>query len=485
MDPETYVLFHKPPGFPFYFITGSLPKEVEATLEQSLSYQKKGADYAQAALVEKHAKENIQREKDGLPAIQYEPWDGKVHFLKWTKNHKKLYFPIGLRQRAEDVLSVYGIGVSVSNEFSSEETKISFSWNGPVLRDYQKQAAFEAIRSKGGIIVLPTGAGKSLIGMKLVQVFGCETLILVHKHEILKQWCESIEKVFGLKKDMLGEGIARFPGITVATVQTLYSGLKGKNTDALSIIESQHDLVIADEIHHYSASTFYLVGSKIDARIKIGLTATPNRDDGEDMKFEAVVGNIIFKKSPEDLISDGYLAKPVFEFIEVPYGGSGKTYAQIYSSGIVHNEARNMIICDRVKQLTEEGRQVYVHVERIVHGQILSAMMKAPFVSGSSKDRDETIDTFKKGYTNVLISTLLSEGVDIPSVSGIVLASGGKSEVAVIQRIGRALRPDPKFKTSKIIDLADRGRFLSEHAVSRFNTYVQVYGDKIVTGGRT
>src|SRR4030042_6229794 len=107
----SFVLFHKPPGFPFYFITGDLPKEVVTTLEQALSYPVKNCDYAQVALAEKHALENMEREKEGKKAIDHIPWDGKVHFLRLTKNKKKLYFPVGLEKRARDILSVYDIGV--------------------------------------------------------------------------------------------------------------------------------------------------------------------------------------------------------------------------------------------------------------------------------------------------------------------------------------------------------------------------------------
>jgi superfamily II DNA or RNA helicase len=203
------------------------------------------------------------------------------------------------------------------------------------------------------------------------------------------------------------------------------------------------------------------------------------------MKFQAAVGSIVYIIKPEELIGDGYLTKPVFEFLEVPeWGVTGRTYAEIYSSGVVHNESRNMAICERARQLANEGRRIYIHTERVVHGKILSNMLKAPFVYSKSKDRDETIDSFKKGYTNILISTLLSEGIDIPEISAIILASGGKSEIALVQRIGRALRPDPKFKNAVICDIVDKGRYLSEHSLARYSCYTSVYGEDIVRNRR-
>jgi superfamily II DNA or RNA helicase len=483
----SYILLHKPAGFPFYFITGEIPRDALKDLEEALSYPVKNADHAVISLAEKHAKANMEREKQGLTAIEYPPWDGKIHFLKTTKNGKSLYFPIGLKERAKQILSFYDIECRCKEEYGHEERHVDFVWNGPKLREYQKDAAVKVLVKQGGIIVVPTGGGKSIIGLRLVYAFGMKTLILVHKHEIFTQWCENIEKIFGLKGVNYGEGIKVFvPGnITVATVQTLHSGLKGKNPFAQAVLEAPHDLCIADEIHHFSSQTFYAVVTHIDAHVKIGMTATPHRDDGEDMRFEAAVGPIVVQMKPEDLIADGFLTKPVFEFIEVPSGAAvGRTFAQIYSTGIIHNQGRNAAICNRALELEKQGRQVYIHVERVVHGEILSKMLKAPFVYSKSKDRDETVSTFRKGFTRILISTLLQEGFDCPSVSALCMASGGKSEVAVIQRIGRALRPDPKFNNAIIVDFCDRGRYLALHALARYDCYVQTYGESIIRGNK-
>jgi len=203
------------------------------------------------------------------------------------------------------------------------------------------------------------------------------------------------------------------------------------------------------------------------------------------MKMEAALGPICIKMSAEDLINAGWLARPVFEFIIVPATQiRGRTFAQVYSSGVVNNEIRNKAVAARALQLAEEGRQVYIHVEHVNHGKILSELVNAPFVYSKSKYRDETIDTFRKGRTRILISTLLGEGVDIPAISAIIMAGGRKTEIGTIQRVGRALRPDPKFPTSTIVDFADRGKYLSEHATARYQSYIKVYGETIVRGNR-
>jgi superfamily II DNA or RNA helicase len=148
------------------------------------------------------------------------------------------------------------------------------------------------------------------------------------------------------------------------------------------------------------------------------------------------------------------------------------------------NERRNLAIARRVQELVAEGRQVLVCVEQILHGQTISRIAKIPFVYSGSKDRVETIETFKKGYTRALVTTLLDEGFDLPSISAVVMAGGRKTKIGTIQKVGRALRPDPKFDNAIIVDFADRGRHLSDHAVARYNTYVETYGAEIVLKGR-
>ena len=480
---DSFVLFHKPPGFPFYFITGSLPKEVVTTLEEALSYSVKDVEFAQVALAEKHAKVNLEREKQGLPIVEYPPWDGKEHFLRTTKNGKKMYIPVGLAGKAIQILSFYEIGVTVKDEYDHQETKENFAWGGPKLRDYQTIAVLKAISSRNGVISLPTGSGKSMILMRIVYALGMRTLIVVHRKELFKQWCDNIESVFGLSAIWDAGSVRVYQGITVGMVQTLQLGTQQLSNVGVRVMESNYDIVAVDEAHHTPAKTFYNVAKKIDARYKIGMSATTEREDGAEMKMEAALGPVIVRMHAADLITDGFLSLPVFEFIEFDATSvTGKTFPQIYRSGIVSNQERNLAIAVRVRELVEEGRQVYIHVDQILHGQILSEMLKIPFVYSKSKDREETIETFKKGYTRAICSTLLGEGVDIPSISAIVMAGGKKTKAGTIQKIGRALRPDEKFKTAIVVDFADRGHFLSDHAMTRFNTYVEFYGEDIVLG---
>lgn len=492
----THIGISKPAGRSNVFFRAGEIQEVIPILDKEISYPVKGAEYAQVALADKHARANMERKARGEPLLEYPPWDGRNHFLRLSTTGS-YYFPYGLLPRARNLLSYFDIVTHEAIEFDESEIHGQFEWHGPDLRDYQKDALVKAYVARHGIVSLPTASGKTMIALRLIWALGLNTVVFVHTHELLTQWCEQVESILMLQEDKIGYDAVRVfrrpldkegPSVKIAMLQTVYSGLE-KDADrpaANVVLKAKHDLLIADECHHYAADTFYAVARDIDAKYKIGFSATTEREDGEDMKMEAAIGPICIKLSAEELINAGYLARPIFEFINVPATQiRGRTFAQVYASGVVNNEIRNKAVAARALQLAEEGRQVYIHVEHINHGKILSQLVNAPFVSSKSKHREETISTFRKGFTRILISTLLGEGVDIPGISAIVMAGGRRTEIGTIQKVGRALRPDPEFPTSIIVDFADRGKYLSEHASARYQSYIKVYGEAIVHGRKT
>jgi len=236
--------------------------------------------------------------------------------------------------------------------------------------------------------------------------------------------------------------------------------------------------IVVHNCHHVAARTIYDASLKCDARYRFGLSATPQRSDGMDMYIEAALGPYSINVRAEDLIEQKLLATPEFEFVEVPatsYSRYGD-YADDYKFNIVLNGERNKIIALRTKQLVNGGRTVYIHVTRIDHGKMLSKMISAPFIYSKSKDRSEQIEKFKNGEINVLISTLLGEGVDIGGIDSIIMAAGGKSEISTIQRVGRALRPKPG-KKAIIVDFIDNSRYLKKHTMERYESYIKHYGE--------
>ena len=218
-------------------------------------------------------------------------------------------------------------------------------------------------------------------------------------------------------------------------------------------------------------------------KFRFGLSATPwRRIRGEELKIEGVIGPIIYEVKAEDLIREKFLAKPKFKVIEYEsfMPSLAERYKELYEEVIMENEERNKAIVESAYKLAKQGHRVLIDVKRIEHGKILVEMLKkkginAEFLSSQSPNRWEIFEKFKNGEINVLVSTLLKEGVDIPEISAIILAGGGKSDIMTIQTIGRALRPKGR-SGAVIVDIKDEDPLLFTHFIERQKALKQYYG---------
>lgn len=491
------LIFKKPAGFSFVFINSDIPENIKIALDTELSYTIQNAEYAIEGYNEKAlakwAQKVVDAHRRGIPEPKKpEPWDGKVRFFNLSKSGS-YFFPIGLLPRVMKLLKWYDVAIKTDLHYNDDTSEGEFTWTGPELRDYQMESLEKLIANKGGVASMPTASGKTVVMLRLIYAMSTQTLVLVHRKELFKQWCSEIEKNIGNVVPMdLSDAIRQYtiqtddnierPKIVIAMIPTLSGADRNRNIVAQGVMGMKFNLCCVDECHHVPSETFYSVVNRIDANFKTGLSATTEREDGETMKMEAALGPICVNVKAEELIDREFISRPMFEFIDVDAGARGKTFAEVYKNGIVFNESRNNAIDARVKRLVSDGRQVLVCVEHINHGKLLSQLMGVPFVYSKSKDRSETIGTFERGLTKVLITTLLNEGFNLPKISAVVLAGGRKTEAGTIQKVGRALRPDENFKTAIVVDFADKGKFLSEHTLSRYNAYIKFYGEDIVRG---
>lgn len=444
-------------------------------------------------------------------AYQRGEWDGYNRLYK-PSDHMA---PIGLLDRATTILEDHGYTVSVTIEGNSSGDPITTTWEfSHPLRDYQRDAVLNALENDGGMIALPTGAGKTVVAMKLIETLEERTIVFVHTQELLYQWAERLEETLGVNVGMIGDGNWSEGEVTVATMQTLNE----RGPDAL---EADYGVGVFDEAHVTSAAdVFWEIGLNIDLGWRFGLSATPWRSvDGEELEIEAAIGGVAANIDAERLIDEGYLAEPNFEFIEpedARTARSHESYHDVVKRCLELAPNRNMAIARKASELADRGHTVLVTVNRIAQGQLLEYALgkerdgeevldvvvdsdddqderrlkertvdemeqvgtqTVAFMQGrdSTTKRQETLQEFENGDLDVLISTVLKEGADIPSISAIVLAEGGKSKVEKIQRIGRALRPKAD-NHAVIADVSDDGEYLRDHYETRVANYKEYYG---------
>ena len=424
-----------------------------------------------------------------VPSYQSGAWDGYVTLLRRSKNGN-YYFPSGYVDIVKCTFESFGEEVEVEDESGIRDYGLLFDWvTDKTLRDYQEDGVDRLYNQicdsgGGGLLWLPTGSGKTLMLCRLIYYFQQPTIVIVHTKDLLYQWKEEIKNILGVEAAVIGDGKKdEFRPVTIGMVQTLYRMVKTKNASL-----DYFNVMVADECHKCPSDTTYFVSMKCPAHVRIGATATPKRMDNAEKKMFAATGQLSEPISASELISDGYLAVPKFRFYRVPFIriNEYRKWNRVRIEGIVANEGRNQKVLESVVDLVKESHQVYVAVDVLDHGEILSAMIKnagipCVFMHGShkSKERKAFVSQFKKGEIKVIVSTLLKEGVDIPEITAFVNAAGGKSDVALIQRVGRALRQNKTGdKTAVIVDFIDGGhKWLSDHWDSRWNALREYYGD--------
>ena len=396
-------------------------------------------------------------------------WDGKIRLFKRGKTAQGFFSII-----YEILSEKYDVEV-VETKYKEFE-KQNYEFNFEELREYQKRAVDFALRKRRCILGLPTGSGKTIIALKIIKETGLPAIICVHTKELLYQWKRRVEEVLGVECGVVGDGNWEESEVTVSTLQTLLAAKKRDEN-----FSRETGVVIFDECHKTSAAEkFYQVGLLIKAPYRIGLSATPWRSEkGEGIKIEGAISSDLFNIDVESLIEDGFLATPVFEEItwEGKVKAKGRRWGEVYEAEIVENCLRNEAIVKKVEELKESSK-ILIDVRYVRHGEILEEKIKdAVFLYGEHKSdyRQEILEKFERGEIRVLISTLLREGVDIPSLDTLILAGGGKSDVLLIQTIGRTLRPGKSGK-ARIIDIKDKGDFVGQHYRDRKRAILEYYG---------
>lgn len=431
----------------------------------------------------KSAKVIVEKAPPKVYFTVYEALTYRKDYGKWEKP-ESLYdpfersFPIGLIPRVKKILNSKGHRVRIIDEREVEGIEVNPSWNEHYkLRPYQKRSVRTALRKGMGVLALPVGSGKTVVGLRIIYELNLSALVVVHTKELLYQWAENVEKILGIEAGIVGDNKWIERPVTVAMIQTLLS----RGVDKLKL---PYGVVIFDECHRTSAAQkFYELGMELPQKYRFGLSATPwRRIKGEEIKIEGAIGPIIYEVKADTLIKEGFLAKPKFEVVKYTskMPSFSERYKELYEEMIMENEERNKAIIEKAVELANDGHRVLIDVRRIEHGKILVEMLKqrninSEFLSSQSPNRWEILEKFKSGEIKVLVSTLLKEGVDIPEISAIILAGGGKSDIMTIQTIGRALRPK-NAKEAIIVDIEDDDPLLFTHFIEREKALKQYYG---------
>lgn len=322
------------------------------------------------------------------------------------------------------------------------------------LRPYQRQAVEAVMRGGSGLILLPCGAGKTIVGVAVAARLGGNALVLTPSRTISEQW----KAAFLHSTTMCDEHVKIHPrsidGASV-TIATYHAATTGKIRAAL--VQHPWDLVIYDEVQSLPADVFRLAAGFQSAR-RLGLTATLVREDGREREITALVGPALFDVSWSELERQGWIAPARCIEIRIPYAPT-PSERERYRLATVHRLLQR-----------HRGEAVIVAGTRIASLHRAGSILGFPVLDGTSsgQERLDLYERFRSGDVPVLgLSRIGSVGIDLPNASVLVQVSGtfgSRQEEA--QRLGRLLRP-ANGKTASFYQLVSVGTAEEEYAQRR------------------
>ena len=344
-------------------------------------------------------------------------------------------------------------------------------------RDYQREAV-EAWHAAGrrGLIVLPTGAGKSFVAELCIENAGREVLVVAPTLDLVGQWYDRLKRAFGEPVGVLGGGSHEVHGITVSTYDSAWMHIERYG--------NRFGLVIFDECHHLPGSTYSQAALGAIAPFRLGLSATPERPDGDDAVLDRLVGPIVYRREIGEL-SGEFLAEYRTELITVALsdadrqayeearaefrgfidscgirlGGRGgwnhflreaarskagrsAHRAWMRSRRLLQGAPAKLRLVEEILRRHRNGRVIlFTNDNATVYDISQRLLLPAITHQTDLKERRALLAAFASGELPVLVtSKVLNEGVDIPSADVAIVLSGTGTVREHVQRLGRILR---------------------------------------------
>lgn len=360
---------------------------------------------------------------------------------------------------------------------------------GIKFKDIQKEAISKGIMNFRGIINLPTGVGKTITAAGIISSFPDFTIMFIVQakgllHQTHKTFSDFFQGDLGDQIGIIGDGVFNPKRITIATIQSLHKRI------LTNFPFDKINMVFVDEAHHVSGFTgtyAEVLKRMTNAWYRLGLTATISNKPEAAMAMEGYLGPVIYTKGVSEMIKSGNLSTPKLKIIKLPknpHVNKLRNYKEVYEWGIIHNRTRARRVFEEAQKFVDDQKTVLILVTRIEHGTQLQETannlfphLQTQFVSGDSEI--ETRIKVKKGLDSgkvkvAIATTIFKEGEDIPNLGAIINASGGKSELAIIQSLGRGLRITETKKEVFFIDFFDESNY---YLVNHFGHRISLYFD--------
>ena len=361
-----------------------------------------------------------------------------------------------------------------------------------------------------GVIVLPTGAGKTHVATMAIEMCGRQTLVIVPTLDLMNQWYDMLISTFNAEIGLIGGGFYEIGAITVTTYASAF-----RHQERLG---NQFGLVIFDEAHHLPGEGYKYAAEFAIAPFRLGLTATPERSDGDESELERLIGKTVYRLEAQEIAGE-YLADYTLERVEVdlteteremyqrereiytnfrrkmnlPYGQEGwrlfliqsarsedgrramKAYRN-YKKIALGTEAKLHVLQDLLIRHRNDKTLIFTAENEMVYRISNDYLVPAITHETNVKERKFWLDAFNGGNVLALAtSKVLNEGVNIPDASVAIILSGSGSSREHIQRLGRILRKKGD-KQAVLYEVVTRNT--TEEYISQKRTDARQFQDK-------
>jgi DNA excision repair protein ERCC-3 len=344
------------------------------------------------------------------------------------------------------------------------------------IRPYQELAAEGFWHGGSGVVVLPCGAGKTIVGAAAMAHAKATTLILVTNTVAARQWRDELLKRTTLNEDEIGEYSGSKKEIRPVTIATYQVMTKKKNGvyAHLDLFDSYDwGLIIYDEVHLLPAPIFRFTAD-IQSRRRLGLTATLVREDGMEGEVFSLIGPKRFDVPWKEIEAQGYIAPA--ECIEVRVNLT-ETERLAYATAEPENRYRNCATTRTKRDVVEALVEKHVDDQVLVIGQYidqldeLSEVLGAPLIKGETpiKEREILFNKFRSGEIKCLVvSKVANFSIDLPDATIAIQVSGAfGSRQEEAQRLGRILRPKSDGRGAKFYSVISRDTIDQDFAQNR------------------
>ncbi|TDD70003.1 DNA repair helicase XPB [Actinomadura rubrisoli] len=357
-----------------------------------------------------------------------------------------------------------------------EAHQISLVEDGWTLRSYQRDAAEAFWNGGSGVVVLPCGAGKTIVGAAAMARAGATTLILVTNTVSAHQWKQELLRRTSLTEDEIGEYTGtkkEIRPVTIATYQIMTTRRKGVYTHLELFDARDWGLVVYDEVHLLPAPIFRMTAD-LQARRRIGLTATLVREDGREGDVFSLIGPKRYDAPWKDMETQGWIAPADCVEVRVTLTDSERL---AYATAEPEERYRFCATTDTKTKLIQalvdrhRGEQTLVIGQYIDQLDELSALLDAPVIKGETRirERERLFDAFRSGEINVLVvSKVANFSIDLPEATVAVQVSGAYgSRQEEAQRLGRLLRPKASGQGARFYAVVARDTLDQDYAAHR------------------